>query len=116
MLGDLSAIADWGFAPDYVDAMWRIVQLENSDDYIIATGIPHSIAQFAEIAFGYLKLDWRNYVVEDNSLIQKPMIRLNRLGDSSKLRERTGWEPRKSFTEMIEHIVEVERQAIEGTS
>ena len=109
VLGDLSAEIDWGYAPDYVGAMERILALEVPDDFIIATGELHSVQEFVAIAFESLGLDWRNHVREDPSLITRQRPR--QVGDASKLRARTGWRPSVQFREMVEVLVREERDA-----
>jgi GDPmannose 4,6-dehydratase len=104
VLGDLSARIDWGWAPDFVDAMTRVLALPKADDFVIATGQSHSVQEFAQIALESLGLDWRNHVVEDPSLLTKQ--RRSLVGDSSKLREATGWEPSVSFRQMVELLLE----------
>jgi GDPmannose 4,6-dehydratase len=103
VVGDLSAIADWGYAPDFVDAMIRIAELPKADDFVIATGEPHSVQDFVEEVFICLDMDWQRYVREDRSLVTpRPAL----IGNSSRLRERTGWRPTVSFAEMIRILVD----------
>jgi GDPmannose 4,6-dehydratase len=102
-LGDLSARIDWGYAPDYVDAMIRIVRQKTPDDYIVATGEARSVQEFAEITFGLLGLDWQSHVVENRGLLTRRSP--TRVGDASKLRERTGWAPQITFPQMIEILL-----------
>jgi GDPmannose 4,6-dehydratase len=104
VLGDLSARTDWGYAPDFVDAMIRVVRSTPADDYVIATGETHSVEEFAEIAFDRLGLNWREHVVENPGLLTRRSI--TRIGNPSRLRERTGWRPRVSFAEMIELLID----------
>jgi GDPmannose 4,6-dehydratase len=109
VLGNLSAQSDWGYAPDYVDAMHRIVNLPEPDDFVVATGRLHCVQDWVEAAFGALDLDWRRYCREDPSLItrrKRPLV-----GDSSKLRDRTGWRPATSFADMVSIMVEMEGAA-----
>jgi GDPmannose 4,6-dehydratase len=103
-LGDLSAKVDWGYAPDYVHAMTRILSLEKPEDFVIASGEAHSVREFVEIAFEAAGLDWKNHVTEDASMIGKS--RLGLVGDSSKLRRMTGWSPTVNFKEMVRLLVE----------
>lgn len=104
VLGDLGAQVDWGWAPDYVDAMQRILGLPSPDDFIVATGQTHSIADFARIAFKCVGLDWRKYVKEDKALIQKKQN--GRLcGSPAKLKAATGWRPTVGFEEMVQRMV-----------
>jgi GDPmannose 4,6-dehydratase len=102
-LGSLSAVVDWGYAPDYVDAMIRIVSQPEPDDYVIATGEPHTVQDFVEIAFGHLGLDWKARVEEDPTLVKASQGAA--VGNASKLRERTGWKPTVSFQQMVEILV-----------
>jgi GDPmannose 4,6-dehydratase len=98
-LGSLSAVVDWGYAPDYVDAMTRIVAQDTPDDYVIATGEPHTVRDFAELAFRAVGLDWADYVTETAGLVKGVQATL--IGDASKLRTRTGWKPTVSFEQMV---------------
>ena len=99
ILGDLSSEVDWGYAPDYVDAMTRILQLDEVGDYIIATGQSHTVREFVQIAFEQQGLDYREWVDEDRTLKVRPSHRL--VGDFSRLRQATGWKPTVDFPEMI---------------
>ena len=107
VLGDLSAAVDWGYAPDAVDAMLRILEQPESDDYVIATGETHTVGEFAELAFAKLGLDYRDHVREDRSLVS-PQNRVL-VGDATRLRQRTGWAPSVSFAEMVGRLVEAAR-------
>ena len=100
LLGALDAAIDWGYAPDYVQAMTMIAESDPAEDYIVATGELHTVAEFAEAVFARLGLDWRRYVTVDPLLITKDPSRL--LGDASKLREKTGWRPATGFPEMLD--------------
>ena len=99
ILGDLKSEVDWGYAPDYVDAMQRILNVSKADDFIIATGKKHSVLEFTKSAFHALNMDWAAYAKEDSTLLKKPDY--TRIGDSSKLRAITGWAPSITFEEMI---------------
>lgn len=106
VLGDLSAQSDWGYAPDYVDAMHRMLALPEPDDFIVATGALHRVQDWVEVTFGALGLNWRDYCREDPSLItrkRKPLV-----GDSGKLRRLTDWCPDTSFEDMIARMLEME--------
>jgi GDPmannose 4,6-dehydratase len=107
IIGDLDAMTDWGYAPDYVDAMWRILQLEKPEDFVIATGALYSVRQLVEVAFEALDLDWKAYVEVDPSLIRKTRTSILQ-GNSALLQARTGWRPQKSFREMIVEMVKTE--------
>jgi GDPmannose 4,6-dehydratase len=106
VLGNLAARVDWGYAPDYVDAMIRIVAHATADDFVIATGQAHTVEDFVALAFKRLGLDWRAHVETDRALIAKPAVAL--VGDSAKLRRLTGWAPSVSFADMVGLLVEAE--------
>ncbi|MGZ5537440.1 MAG: GDP-mannose 4,6-dehydratase [Chthoniobacterales bacterium] len=103
ILGDLSSETDWGYAPDYIDAMMRILQAKRADDFVIATGIPHTVQDFVECAFAEVGLDWRQFVREEKSMLKAPRGRL--IGDASKLKRETGWIPSVSFREMVSRLL-----------
>lgn len=103
VLGDLGARVDWGYAPDYVDAMTRILALDTPDDFVIASGRAHTVADFARLAFQAVGLDWTRHVGEDPKLVRPSRTML--VGDASRLRQATGWAPSVSFEEMIAHLV-----------
>ena len=105
-LGDLNAAIDWGYAPDYVEAMKTVLALENADDFIIATGSAHTVREFAAEAFNYLNLDYLDHVREDPAIISRKQYRL--LGDPSKIRAVTGWTPKTTFREMIRTMIDDE--------
>lgn len=102
-LGSLSAVVDWGWAPDYTEAMQRIVAQDAPDDYVVASGEPHTVAEFALVAFAAVGLDAREWVVETPALVKKPGATL--VGDATKLRERTGWERTMGFEQMVSRLV-----------
>jgi len=101
-LGNLSAAVDWGYAPDHVDAMMRIVRHTAPSEFIVATGEAHTVGEFAEAAFALAGLDWRVYVRESGGV--QPRSRL--VGDATKLRSVTGWRPSVTFEEMIVRLWE----------
>src|SRR5262245_1744443 len=103
-LGNVSAQRDWGFAGDYVQAMWRMLQRDVADDYVIATGESHSVQELVEVAFGHAKLDWRQYVVEDPALLRPAEVD-HLIGDASKARTELGWTPAVSFPDLIRMMV-----------
>jgi GDPmannose 4,6-dehydratase len=103
MLGDLEARVDWGYAPDYVDAMFRILQLPEASDFVVASGEMHTVREFAEAAFGALCLDCRRHVETNPRLLIRTSYPLR--GDSTKLRVATGWSPSVSFIEMVVRLV-----------
>ena len=110
ILGDLSARVDWGYAPDYVDAMIRILRLDIADDFVVATGQSHTVEDFASIAFTHLNLDWRQHVATEPSLLTRSASRAALVGDSTKLRSKTGWAPSVTFAEMVRLLVDAERR------
>ena len=111
-LGNLDARRDWGYAPDYVEAMWLMLQQEEPDDYVIATGETHSIAEFVEEAFGLLGLDWRRHVKLDPRYLRPTEVDLL-IGDASKARRQLGWKPKVMFKELIRIMVESDLELAE---
>jgi GDPmannose 4,6-dehydratase len=112
VLGDLSARTDWGWAPDYVDAMTRILALDRPDDFVIATGEPHTVGEFAQLAFTGVGLDWREHVEENPGIITKRKLGL--VGNPAKLKAATGWSPTVTFEEMIRKLLEHQQNASPG--
>jgi GDPmannose 4,6-dehydratase len=106
-LGNLDARRDWGFAGDYVRAMWLMLQQDRPDDYVIASGTTHSIRELCEVAFGYLGLDWREYVVQDERFYRPAEVDLL-VGDASKARRVLGWEPQVSFEDLVKMMVDAD--------
>ncbi|MEI7435285.1 MAG: GDP-mannose 4,6-dehydratase [bacterium] len=104
-LGNLEARRDWGYAPDFVDAMWRIVQQEAPGDYVIATGETHTVREFCAEAFGLLDLDWREYVVRDQRYERPSEVDLL-IGDARRARRILGWRPTVKFLELVRIMVE----------
>jgi GDPmannose 4,6-dehydratase len=104
-LGNLDAKRDWGYAKDYVEAMWLMMQAEASDDYVIATGETHSVKEFVEEAFGHLDLDWKEYVEIDPWYLRPSEVDLL-LGDATKARKELGWEPKVGFKELVKLMVD----------
>lgn len=104
-LGNLTAHRDWGFAGDYVRAMWLMLQQDAPDDYVIATGESHSVQELVELAFEHVGLDWRKHVVEDPSLIRPAEVD-TLLGDWSHAREKLGWKPEVSFAQLVQMMVD----------
>jgi len=104
-LGNLDAQRDWGYAKDYIEAMWLIMQAEKPDDYVIATGETHSVKEFVEEAFNYLGLDWNEYVEIDPWYYRPSEVDLL-LGDASKARKELGWEPKVGFKELVRLMID----------
>jgi GDPmannose 4,6-dehydratase len=104
-LGNLEAKRDWGFAGDYVEAMWRMLQADKADDYVVATGETHSIRELLEVAFGLLELDWKQYVKHDQRYVRPAEVDLL-LGDASRARAELGWQPKVSFPELVRMMID----------
>ncbi|MDX6514817.1 MAG: GDPmannose 4,6-dehydratase [Gaiellaceae bacterium] len=113
-LGDLSARRDWGFAGDYVRAMWLMLQQEEPEDYVIATGVAHSVEQLVACAFSHVDLDWREHVRVDESLVRGKAELHNLVGSPEKARTRLGWEQTLSFEELVHLLVDAELERLRG--
>jgi len=109
-IGDLSIHRDWGWAPDYVEAMWKMLQCDEPRDYVVASGVAHSLQQFVAAAFAEAGLDWREHVDHDPSLLRPADISYS-LGDSTKARRTLQWHPTIGFEEVIARMVRAEQQA-----
>jgi len=110
-LGNLEARRDWGYAGDYVEAMWRMLQQPEPDDYVIATGEMHSVRELVEIAFERVGLDWHAHVAVDPRFVRPAEVDLL-LGDASKARSRLGWKPRVGFRELVERMVDADLERL----
>jgi GDPmannose 4,6-dehydratase len=106
-LGNLEARRDWGFAGDYVEAMWTMLQQDKPDDYVVATGEAHTVGELVRLAFECVGLDWKKYVVQDPSLIRPAEVDLL-IGDASKAHTKLGWRPRVNFEELVRMMVEAD--------
>ena len=106
-LGNLDAKRDWGYAKEYVDAMWLMLQQEKPDDYVIATGETHSVREFLEAAFGHAGLDWRKYVDIDPRYYRPAEVDLL-IGDATKARKQLGWSPKTSFQDLVRLMVDAD--------
>ena len=113
-LGDLSAKRDWGFAGDYVQAMWLMLQAETPDDYVIATGEAHTVEEFVAAAFEHVGLDWRDHVRYDESLSRGPSDSRVLVGDPSRARERLGWEAEVRFAGLVRMLVDADYAELEA--
>jgi GDPmannose 4,6-dehydratase len=111
MLGNLDAKRDWGFAGDYVQAMWLMLQQETPDDFVIATGISHSVRDLVEIAFHHAGLDWNKHVKLDPALIRPAEVE-HLIGDSSKARQQLGWTPTVDFSGLVKMMVDADLQRV----
>jgi GDPmannose 4,6-dehydratase len=110
-LGNLDAQRDWGFAGDYVRAMWLMLQQDRPDDYVIATGVSHSVKELVQVAFARVGLDWQQYVRVDAKFLRPAEIdRL--IGDASKAKRVFGWEPRVDFTQLVEMMVDADMERL----
>ena len=109
-LGNLSAKRDWGYAPEYVEAMWLMLQQEAPDDYVVGTGEAHSVQEFVEEAFAYADLDWQEYVEIDPRYFRPTEVE-HLLADASKARERLGWEPKITFHDLVKIMVDADMEA-----
>ncbi|MCS6882065.1 MAG: GDP-mannose 4,6-dehydratase [Oscillochloridaceae bacterium] len=110
-LGNLDARRDWGFAGDYVEAMWLMLQQDHPDDYVVATGETHSVREFCELAFACVGLDYRDYVVQDERFMRPAEVDLL-IGDATKARTTLGWRPRTNFQELVQMMVDADLQLL----
>ena len=105
-LGNLEAFRDWGYAGDYVEAMWMMLQQEQPDDYVICTGETHTIREFLDVAFSHIDIeDWSDYVVQDPEFYRPAEVDYLR-GDNTKAKEKLGWEPKHSFSDLVRLMVD----------
>ena len=114
-LGNLEASRDWGFAGDYVEAMWLMLQHDSPGDYVIATGKTHTVREMCEIAFGRVGLNFEDHVVSDPSMVRPAEVE-HLIGDASKARNVLGWEPRVGFKELMEMMVDADLELVERTN
>jgi GDPmannose 4,6-dehydratase len=110
-LGNLDAMRDWGFAGDYVRAMWMMLQQDQPGDFVIATGEKHSVRELVEMAFGHVGLDWQDHVETDPKLLRPAEVNTLR-GDATKAREVLGWEPTVSFSELVRMMVDADLRRV----
>ena len=110
-LGNLDARRDWGYAPEYVEGMWRILQQETPSDYVLGTGESHTVREFLDEAFGYLNLDWRDYVELDPRYLRPAEVEFL-LADASRAEKQLGWEPKIKFKELVRIMVDADVEAI----
>lgn len=110
-MGNLDAKRDWGYAKDYVKAMWLMLQQAEPDDYVIATGETHSVEEFLELAFGHVNLKWQDYVAFDERYLRPAEVDLL-IGDPTKAKEKLGWEPSVTFEQLVRLMVEADLKAL----
>ncbi|MGI8838935.1 MAG: GDP-mannose 4,6-dehydratase [Pyrinomonadaceae bacterium] len=111
-LGNLDAKRDWGYAKEYVEAMWLMLQQDEPDDYVIATGETHSVSEFLEEAFSYLDLDWREYVELDPKYLRPTEVDLL-IGDAGKAKRKLNWEPKVTFKELVHLMVDADMTVLQ---
>jgi GDPmannose 4,6-dehydratase len=114
-LGNLDAKRDWGFAGDYVEAMWMMLQAEQPDDYVVATGETHTVREFVERAFARVELDWENHVEVDERYFRPTEVDLL-IGDPSHARSKLGWQPKVAFEGLVDMMVDADVEALTGGS
>jgi len=113
-LGNLDAKRDWGYAKEYVEAMWLMLQQDEPEDYVVATGETHSVSEFLEEAFSYLNLDWREYVELDPKYLRPTEVDLL-IGDASKAKRILDWEPKVTFRELVHLMVDADMTVLQNT-
>jgi len=109
-LGNLDAKRDWGYAKEFVEAMWLIVQQDRPEDYVIATGEAHSVREFLDETFGYVDIDWHDYVETDERYFRPTEVEVL-IGDARKARKELGWEPKVTFKELVKIMIEADLEA-----
>jgi GDPmannose 4,6-dehydratase len=114
-IGNLDAQRDWGFAGDYVRAMWMMLQRPAAEDYVVATGVSHSVRDLVQIAFAHVGLDWEKYVRVDPALLRPAEVE-HLLGDPSKARAELGWKPTIDFKQLIEMMVDADLRLLDAAS
>ena len=114
-LGNLDAKRDWGYAPEYVEGMWRMLQQDTGDDFVLATGEAHSVREFVEAAFAHVNLDWKDHVRHDERYERPAEVDLL-IGDCAKAKAAFGWEPKVRFADLVRIMVEADLQALQRRS
>jgi GDPmannose 4,6-dehydratase len=112
-LGNLDARRDWGYAGDYVKAMWLMLQQDQPDEFVVATGDTHSVEEFLKVAFGHVNLDWHDYVVQDERFMRPAEVDLL-VGDPSKAGQKLGWEPDVSFEQLVQMMVDADIKLLQA--
>lgn len=111
-MGNLDSRRDWGFAEDYVKAMWLMINNEKPVDYVVATGETHSVEEFLELAFGHVDLDWHDFVVQDPRFMRPAEVDLL-VGDAAKAGSELGWEPSITFPQLVTSMVDADIRMLE---
>jgi GDPmannose 4,6-dehydratase len=114
-LGNLDAKRDWGFAGDYVRAMWLMLQQDEAEDYVVATGVSHSVRELVEVAFGHVGLDWQRHVRTDPALLRPAEVE-HLIGDPSKARQKLGWQPDVDFAGLVRMMVDADLERLKSAS
>ena len=112
-LGNMDAKRDWGYAPEYVEGMWRMLQADQPDDYVLATNETHTVKEFVEVAFGHVGLDWQKHVKYDARYERPAEVDLL-IGDPAKAKKQLGWEPKVRFKELVQIMVDADVEMLEG--
>ena len=112
-LGNMDAKRDWGYAPEYVEGMWRMLQADQPDDYVLATNETHTVKEFVQEAFGHVGLDWEKYVKYDARYERPAEVDLL-IGDPAKAKSQLGWEPKVRFKELVQLMVDADVEMLEG--
>lgn len=110
-LGNLDSKRDWGYAKDYVKAMWLMLQQDEPDDYVVATGETHSVKEFLELAFSHVNLQWEDYVEFDERYLRPAEVDLL-IGDPTKAKEKLGWQPSLTFPQLVNLMVDADLEAL----
>jgi len=110
-LGNIDSARDWGFAGDYVEAMWRMMQPQQPDDYVVGTGAKHSVRDFCAAAFGHVGLDWKKYVKTDPRFVRPAEVDVL-LADASRARTELGWAPKVGFEQLVHMMVDADLERL----
>jgi GDPmannose 4,6-dehydratase len=112
-LGNMDAKRDWGYAPEYVEGMWRMLQADEPDDYVLATNETHTVKEFVQEAFGHVGLEWEKYIKYDARYERPAEVELL-IGDPAKAKRQLGWEPKVRFKELVQIMVDADLEMLEG--
>jgi GDPmannose 4,6-dehydratase len=112
-LGNMEAKRDWGYAPEYVEGMWRMLQADEPDDYVLATNETHTVKEFVQEAFGHVGLEWEKYLKYDARYERPAEVELL-IGDPAKAKRQLGWEPKVRFKELVQIMVDADLEMLEG--